>query len=200
MSSTTLRPFDPWRVPPVREEGREELLGGYYFDVDCVHMSSTETGAFSRKVLRAQRGDTVAVLAVDANGRVPLVEQYRVPTHRWTLELPAGHPKDDDETTAATAARKLREEAGLEADDLRQAMRFINTPSYSDHQTSIYFASDLRPVARGHEGPETERSSVRWYAMREAHEMVLAGTVVDAKSIIAIMRAWEEWQAGSLRH
>lgn len=198
MATQTLRPFDPWRVPPLHEDNRKELLSGYYFDVDCVSMTSPDAGSFARKVLRMKRGDTVAVLAVTDDGRIPLVEQYRVPTHRWTLEVPAGHAKEDGETTHDVAVRKLRQEAGVEAGSIHQAMRFINTPSYSDHQTSIFIATDLKTVPRQTEGPETERSSVRWYTLKEAHDLVLAGTIVDAKSIIAILRAWEEWQAGSL--
>ena len=45
-------------------------------------------------------------------------------------------------------------------------------------------------------GPETPRPAVRLYTQQEAMEMVTNGTIVDAKTIIAILRLHE----GLLEH
>jgi len=51
-------------------------------------------------------------------------------------------------------------------------------------------------VDRSAIGPETPRSAVRLYTQQEAMEMVTNGTIVDAKTIIAILRLHE----GLLEH
>ena len=167
MDSDTYRPFDPWRPTPVKEESRKQIVETHYFNVDRVAFSSAQVGQFERFILHENNGDTVGVLAVTADGKIPFVEQYRIPTHRWTLEIPAG-----------------------------QFTRFINTPSFSSQYTALYLATGLKEVDRSAIGPETPRSAVRLYTQQEAMEMVTNGTIVDAKTIIAILRLHE----GLLEH
>ena len=131
MDSDTYRPFDPWRPTPVKEESRKQIVETHYFNVDRVAFSSAQVGQFERFILHENNGDTVGVLAVTADGKIPFVEQYRIPTHRWTLEIPAGHANAPSEQYLDVASRKLREEAGYEASKLTQFTRFINTPSFS---------------------------------------------------------------------
>jgi ADP-ribose pyrophosphatase len=164
-------------------------MDAYYFSVEKVDLSAPNFGHFSRKILREKMGDTVAVLALTEEHTIPFVEQYRIPTHRWTLEIPAGHAKTPDEKPADVAARKLREEAGLEASEMSQIFRFINTPSFSTQHTSLFLARGLSETAREEIGPETQRSSVRYLPLDEAYGMVLNGTIIDAKSIVAILAA-----------
>jgi ADP-ribose pyrophosphatase len=164
-------------------------MDAYYFSVEKVDLSAPNFGHFSRKILREKMGDTVAVLALTEERTIPFVEQYRIPTHRWTLEVPAGHALSPDEKPAEVAARKLREEAGLEATELSQIYRFINTPSFSTQHTALFLARNLTDVSRTEIGPESQRSSVRYISLDDAYDMVLNGTIIDAKSIIAVLAA-----------
>lgn len=188
MSDTTHRRFDPWRPAPVKEDSRKQIVESHYFNVDCVGYTSSEVGHFERFLLQENNGDTVGVFALTPDGRVPFVEQYRIPTHRWTLEIPAGHAITAGERPLDVATRKLRDEAGYEAAHLSQFGRFINTPSFSNQHTALFFASGLTSVSRSSIGPETPRSSVRLYTPDEAYQLVLNGTIVDAKSVIAVLR------------
>ena len=196
MDSDTYRPFDPWRPTPVKEESRKQIVETHYFNVDRVAFSSAQVGQFERFILHENNGDTVGVLAVTADGKIPFVEQYRIPTHRWTLEIPAGHANAPSEQYLDVASRKLREEVGYEASKLTQFTRFINTPSFSTQYTALYLATGLKEVDRSAIGPETPRPAVRLYTQQEAMEMVTNGTIVDAKTIIAILRLHE----GLLEH
>ena len=56
--------------------------------------------------------DYVYVLALDENGFVPLVKQYRIPQYRVTLELPAGLIEDSQSPIDA-AIKELAEETGV---------------------------------------------------------------------------------------
>lgn len=182
----TYRPFDRWRTAPIKEESRKQVLSTHYFDVDLVSLEAENIGHFARYVLRENDGDTVAVLAITDDGRIPLVEQYRIPNHSWTLELPAGHAVKKNERALDVARRKLRDEAGYEAESFDQFVRFVNTPSFSTQHTVVYRATGLKEVERTIIGPESPVSNVRLVPVQEAYEMVLNGTIVDAKSVIAI--------------
>lgn len=168
----------------------------HYFNVDHVSYESNQIGSFERYFVQELNGDTVAVLAVTEDGMIPLVEQYRIANHRWTLEIPAGHANNPSERPTDVAKRKLAEEAGFDADKFTQFTRFMNTPSYSTQHTSIFFATGLKPVSRQEIGPETPRSDVRLVSVDEAYEMVVNGTILDAKTVIAILRL----KSGSLQH
>ncbi|MBT1161186.1 NUDIX hydrolase [Bifidobacterium sp. SO1] len=188
--SQTYRQFDPWRTSPLKEESRKQIVATHYFNVDQVSLSTPKAGQFDRFVLQGNNGDGVGVLAMTDDGRIPLVEQYRIPTHRWTLEIPGGHANDPNESALEAAKRKLHEEAGFTATSYVQFSRFLNMPSFAAHHTALFFATNLTPVSRGDFGPETPRPDVRLYSLDEAYQMVVNGTIVDAKTIIAILRLY----------
>ncbi|BDR54480.1 ADP-ribose pyrophosphatase [Bombiscardovia apis] len=188
MTQQIYRRFDPWRTAPVQEIDRKEVLASHYFSVDQVTYASAQNKQFTRTMLNESTGDTIAVLAMTDEGTIALIEQYRLPTHRWTLELPAGHPRDSSERPLEVAQRKLREEAGYEARSFTQFERFINTPSFSNQHTALFYAQDLTQVERGKLGPETPHHDVRLVSIDEAYDMVIAGTILDAKTVIAILR------------
>ncbi|PJM79523.1 NUDIX domain-containing protein [Bifidobacterium scaligerum] len=188
MNNTTYRSFDPWRPSPVKETVRKQTTETHYFNIDEVSYESNDGKQFTRYCIQPNSGDAVAVLAVTDDGRIPLVEQYRIASHRWTLEIPGGHAKNRDEQPADVARRKLADEAGFTAAHLTQFARFLNTPSYSTQHTAIFYATGLTPADRQSIGPETPRSDVRLVSVDEAYQMVINGTIVDAKTIIAILR------------
>lgn len=59
-----------------------------------------------------RQADYVSVLAVMADGRIPLVRQYRPALGKYTIELPGGL-RDEGETPEKSALRELQEEVGL---------------------------------------------------------------------------------------
>ena len=127
MSNETYRQFDPWRPSPVKEISRRQIVETHYFNVDHVSYESNQIGSFERYFVQ------------ENNGMIPLVEQYRIANHRWTLEIPAGHANNPSERPTDVAKRKLAEEAGFDATKLTQFTRFMNTPSYSTQHTAIFF-------------------------------------------------------------
>src|SRR5580704_13780102 len=62
------------------------------------------------------------ILAVTPEQKVLLVEQYRIPVHARTIELPAGiigdEPGNSDESHAQAARRELLEETGYAAEKM----------------------------------------------------------------------------------
>ncbi|KFI68756.1 NUDIX domain-containing protein [Bifidobacterium magnum] len=187
MNHKTYRHFDPWRSTSIKETMRETVVEDHHFNVDHVQFDSMDGGPFERMQLHKNNGDSVGVIGLTPEGLIPLVEQYRLPIHRWTLEIPAGHALEKDEQPLRVAQRKLLEEAGYEAEHFSEFARFVNTPSFSDQRTSLFFATGLHKAGDGGQ-VDVDRSHVRFYTPQEAHDMVLNGTIIDAKSIIAIGR------------
>ena len=65
----------------------------------------------------------VAVVAIDDDGNIPMVYQYRHAFGRRLWELPAGLLDVRGEAAHLTAARELQEEVGLQAEHLAGARR-----------------------------------------------------------------------------
>src|SRR5688572_30282083 len=64
------------------------------------------------------------ILAVTPEEKILVVEQYRVPVHARTIELPAGITGDEgeNESDADAARRELLEETGFEASKIEPLM------------------------------------------------------------------------------
>src|SRR3712207_5092887 len=86
--------------------------------------------------------------AVDDEGRVVMVRQYRHPVRGYLWELPAGLRDADGEAPLATAKRELAEEAGLAAERWSLLANNYSTPGFCDEQILIYLAEGLSAVDR----------------------------------------------------
>lgn len=90
----------------------------------------------------ADTPDAVAVVAIDAEGRVVLVRQRRPAVGANVLELPAGLI-DDGEEPLATAKRELREETGLRGGSWRELASFWTSPGFVNERVTVFAAHEL---------------------------------------------------------
>lgn len=100
------------------------------------------------------RHHAVAVLvAWTPDDELLLVEQFRIPIGRRTIELPAGLVGDDQahgsEDIFDAAARELEEETGWRAGHLEEIMTCSTSAGMSDEAVMFVRATDLRQVSRG---------------------------------------------------
>lgn len=136
-----------------------------------------------------------AVVAVDAQGRVCLLRQYRVVTDNWLWELPAGKI-DDAEPPFNTAQRELAEEAGCEAAEWQPLGEIVSSPGVFDEVIHLYLARELKLVAA--QAEEHEIFDLHWVPLDDALEWARNGKIVDAKTIVALFRA--QAQLGSAQN
>jgi 8-oxo-dGTP pyrophosphatase MutT (NUDIX family) len=132
----------------------------------------------------------VGVLAIDADDRILLVEQYRHPVQRRVLEIPAGTLDVDGEAALDAAVRELAEEADIEADEWAPLLNLLATPGYSTEGWQVFRATDLQPVA---EADRTERLAEEadmvqwWLPFDQAVDAALAGRISDSMTVAAIL-------------
>lgn len=132
----------------------------------------------------------VAVVALDDDNKIPLIYQYRHPLGRRLWELPAGLLDVGDEPPQDSAARELREEAGLAAQTWRVLVDLDSTPGFSDESVRVFLATGLTEVARPEAHDEEADLTVQWYPIGAAVEMIFAGEIVNSIAVGGILAAY----------
>ena len=135
----------------------------------------------------------VAILAIDPDGEILLVRQFRVPAGRLLLEIPAG-TLDVDESTGAVedhavaARRELEEETGYRAETWRLLTSFWTAPGFATELMYLWLATDLRPADGERLGPdEDERLRLERLPLPDAVAAAERGEIADAKSLVGLL-------------
>lgn len=134
----------------------------------------------------------VAVIAVDEQGRVLLVRQYRHPVAMRLFEPPAGlldHPGEDP---LVTAQRELAEEAGYEAAQWQVLVDLFNSPGGSSEAIRVYLARQVSPLPDGrvHTGEAEELHLPRvWLDLDEARTLIMTGRVMSPTAVCGVLAA-----------
>jgi 8-oxo-dGDP phosphatase len=132
----------------------------------------------------------VAIVAMDEDGRIPMVYQYRHPFGRRLWELPAGLLDVDGEAPHLSAARELREEAGLQAETWQLLVDLDSAPGFSDESVRVYLATGLTEVDRPESHDEEADMTVEWYSLTEAVQRVFSGEVVNSLAVAGVLAAY----------
>ncbi|MCM3502809.1 NUDIX hydrolase [Microbacterium sp. P26] len=101
-----------------------------------------------------------AVIAIDDEERVVLIQQYRHPIKERDWEIPAGLLDVAGEPPMETAKRELTEEADLAADRWQHLVSMHTTPGGNDEVVHLFLARGLRAVETDFER-EHEESDMR---------------------------------------
>ncbi len=128
----------------------------------------------------------VGVIAVDADGMVFMVSQYRIAAKSMMMEIPAGK-KEYGEDPLECGKRELIEETGYKGNEFIHLGDYYATPGYCEEVLSIYLARDLEFV--GQNLDEGEFLNVSKHSLDELYEMVMNNQIHDCKTAIAILKA-----------
>ncbi len=131
----------------------------------------------------------VGIVALDDQGRVLLVTQYRHPVRRRLDELPAGLLDKAGEPALAAAQRELVEEAGLAADTWHVLVDLLSSPGMTDEAVRIFLARDLRTVDRDVQEHEELDMTTAWVDLDDAVRRVLAGEIENAMAAVGVLAA-----------
>lgn len=125
----------------------------------------------------------VAILPMVDKDHICLLRNQRPIVEETLWEIPAG-TLEPNEPTIDAAKRELAEETGYTAAKWKQLNDLIPSPGVLSERIYLYLAEDLTPGEMNLEPCEQlEPQIVAW---REALEWARNGTILDAKTIIAL--------------
>jgi len=127
-----------------------------------------------------------AIVALDRDGTVAMLSQWRHAIGTWLREIPAGC-RNAGEDYLACARRELGEEAGLAASRWDHLGGIVTIPSFCDERIELFLARDLSAGVGELDHDEVIR--VTRVPFVETFEMIDRGEIVDAKTIAALYRA-----------
>lgn len=134
----------------------------------------------------------VAVVALDDDERVVLIQQYRHPIRHRDWEIPAGLLDVAGEPPIDTARRELAEEVDLVAATIEPLLSIFTTPGGNDEIVHIFLARDLTAAPHPH-AREQEEADIRveWIALADAVDAVLAGRMRNGILAAGVLAAAE---------
>jgi ADP-ribose pyrophosphatase len=126
-------------------------------------------------VRRRGASGVVGIVAVTDDRRLVLVEQYRPPVDRPSIELPAGLAGDipgaHDESMIVAAKRELLEETGYEAAEMTSLVTGVSSSGLSDESITLMLARGLKKRTAGG-GDASENIIVHEVPVGEVHEFL----------------------------
>ncbi len=174
------------KEPPIRVLERYERVGDKHAWVERLLM---DWGwGEPRETFLGGAPDGSVVLPLLVNGNILLVHQYRPFADGWSYELPGGMI-DEGESPEAAALRELKEETGYEAREMRPLLTIYPhmTMSCKHH---LFFARRLKKGRTRRDRGERSMTT-REVSPTQLWEMILDGTIQDAKTIITFFIAKE---------
>ncbi len=162
----------------------ERIYEGHILNLR-VDQIRTPTGVEALREIVENSG-AVAVVAVDQQKRVVLVNQYRHAVAAIVTEIPAGK-LDGAEDPLEGVQRELREETGYRAGQWQVLGKIYPSPAWSSEFVHLYLATDLISGPTAPEADETIEVVMRPFA--EVIEQVRAGLITDAKTVAALLLA-----------
>ena len=137
----------------------------------------------SREVVEHPGG--VCILALQEDGTVPLVRQFRYPLGDVMLELPAGKLEYGEEPRPA-AIRELGEEVGLEPGEMTDLGYLYVSPGFCTERLYMYLAQDVKSVPVHPD--EDEFLDIVHLPFGELVDMVMSGQITDGKTVATVLK------------
>lgn len=132
----------------------------------------------------------VGIVALDGEGRVVLVNQYRHPVRARLDELPAGLLDVKGEPPLDAAQRELAEEAGLRADTWHVLVDLHSSPGMTSEAVRVYLARGLHEIDTGFVREHEEASmTVEREPLNQAVKRALGGGITNAIAVAGLLAA-----------
>lgn len=125
-----------------------------------------------------------SMVAVDEDGKILMVRQYRTAIQKESLELPAGgiNPGEDTKTCAM---RELEEETGYRPLNAEHLLDVYTSVGFCNEKIYIYYTNQLVPSKQNLD--DDEYVNVERYTIEELVQMIQEGKIEDSKSVAGIL-------------
>jgi ADP-ribose pyrophosphatase len=168
---------------------KEEIISTEsIFDGRIVHLKVHEVrlpdGNTSKREVIYHQG-AAAIVAIDDNDHLLLVQQYRIGAKQVLYEIPAGVLEPDEDPKEAII-RELREETGYRPSQIQSLGGLFLTPGYNTEYIHLYYAEGYTydPL----EQDEDEFVKPVRIPFSQALEMIDNGEINEAKTIAGLLR------------
>ena len=149
--------------------------------LSTVEKSKGET--VSREIV--EHRDCIAAVVLDERDNVVMVRQFRVPTGKDLLEIPAG-VMEDGESPDECVRRELQEEIGYLPQKITRLGGFYAAPGYCTEYINVFLASELKESRLVAE--DTDEIEVVRVPVAKIMGMIDSGDICDAKSIAGLLK------------
>ncbi len=149
-----------------------------------VHDVDLPNGQQSKREIIYHQG-AVAIVALDEAYNVLLVKQFRLAAGQVTLEIPAGLLEPDEDPLAAVG-RELQEETGYRPLNLQSLGGVYVAPGYTTEYIHLYYATAYEYAPLQQDDDEFVESVKM--PMTQALQLIETGEIIEAKTIVALLR------------
>lgn len=164
------------------------VWSGHIAKVRIDTLSMPGGGSADREVVEHDRA--VAVVAVDEDDNVVMLEQFRHPLRRRLWELPAGLMDVEGESAQHAAARELGEETGLSAGTWSVLVDVASSPGFTDEAVRVFLATDLTDIGRQGEIADEEADlRVVRVPLANAISGIFRGWIVNGSTVAGLLAA-----------
>jgi len=127
--------------------------------------------------------EAVAIIPIDASGRVLLIDHYRFITDTRGWEVPSGRI-DAGESVRQAALRELMEETGYSASDWQAMGSYFPSNGSSNQVFHVSVARNL--IRRSEPLDANETLNVRFFALDEVRDLIVYNRIQDGLSLTAL--------------
>lgn len=177
-----------------RELSRATKFVGRIISVDVTEVE-LPNGQKSEREIVTHPG-AVCALAINERNECLLVRQWRSPMNRESVEIPAGKLDPNDDSPLNAMKRELNEEAGYQAKYWEELNNFYSSPGFCDEKLTLFYCDTLTKVTDKLAEDDDEFLEQMWVDLPTAKQMILAGAIVDLKTLFALSY-WETMQLRS---
>jgi len=169
-------------VKPEKKLATQQIYKGRAVNIRVDTVEKAGGTKTTREVV--EHSDCVAVVALDEQGNILLVRQFRHAVDRFLLEIPAGGIDPGEEPTDSVR-RELQEEIGYFPREIDKLGGFYATPGYGTEYLHCFVATDL--VAARLVAEDTDDIELIRVSPDEVPRLIASGEICDAKSIAALL-------------
>ena len=137
----------------------------------------------SREIV--EHRDCIAAVVLDDRDNVIMVRQFRTPTGKDILEIPAG-VIEEGESPEECVGRELQEEIGYRPEKVVRLAGFYSAPGYCTEFIYAFLATGLKESRMVSE--DTDEIEVVRVPIAKIAGMIDSGEICDAKSVAGLLK------------